>query len=38
MKRYECWYGDEYLGIFYEDEVRMMYEAGECFTAHILDD
>ena len=38
MKRYEVWEGDLYLGIFWEDEVRMMLEAGEPITIHCIDD
>lgn len=37
MKRYEVWYGDEYIGIFWEDEVRWMFEVGEPIRAVCLD-
>lgn len=38
MRRYEVWIGDEYCGIFWEDEVRWMLEAGEPITIERLDD
>ena len=37
VKRYEVWCGDEYLGIFLEDEVQMMCEAGEPIRVISLD-
>ena len=38
MKRFEVWCGDEYCGIFWEDEVRWMLEAGEPITIHCTGD
>lgn len=38
MKRYEVWYGDEYLGIFYEDELAYIAEEIPGYSAVPLDD
>jgi len=37
VKRYEVWYGDLYLGIFWEDEVQFLFESGEATDAICMD-
>lgn len=38
MRRYEVWEGATYCGIFWEDEVGWLFEAGENITITCLDD
>jgi hypothetical protein len=38
MKRYDVWCRDEYLGIFWEDEVRWLSKAGKPIITFCLDD